>query len=507
MPTESSQHGHARNDEKLAELRALLVGPEQAQIDSLRQRLDDPSQRAQELAASLPDAIRLRAGRDNKLRAALQPVLEEAMQTSIRKDKSVIADALYPVIGMAVRKAIARALQGMMESLNQALEQRFSLRSLRWRLEAYRTGKSYGEILLLHSLSYRVEQVFLIHRTTGLLLQHAVAENAVVKDADLVSGMLTAIQDFVSDSFDSAESEQLERMQVGEHSVWVQYGPQAILAGVVRGTAPAELQGVFHEALETVHGRQGNELAAFKGDATPFASSLPLLKACLLGRSPATPSKRFKLGWAAAAVVLAAIGVWAVLSFRDHRRWADYIERLNSEPGIVVTDSRKEIGHYIVAGLRDPLSRDPGFLLQEVGIPPDRVTFRWKPYLSLDSQFAQVRKLESQKNLVEGRRLHFATGSAQLTLAQMDSLAAMAGELRSLLASASQAGRQVRIEVHGRTDQPGPEGLNAKLAQERAERVKSALVEQGLPARLLAAVGDTGTGDRNVSFHVILGQE
>ena len=63
----------------------------------------------------------------------------------------------------------------MLESLNTTLEHSLSWRSLRWRLDARRTGKSFAEIVLLNTLVYRVEQVFLIHRPSGLLLQHLTA--------------------------------------------------------------------------------------------------------------------------------------------------------------------------------------------------------------------------------------------------------------------------------------------------------------------------------------------
>ena len=68
-------------------------------------------------------------------------------------------------------------------------------------MTAWRTGKSFAEVVLLNTLVYRVEQVFLIHAQTGLLLQHVVADAVTAQDADMVSGMLTAIRDFARDSF------------------------------------------------------------------------------------------------------------------------------------------------------------------------------------------------------------------------------------------------------------------------------------------------------------------
>src|SRR3984885_16166906 len=205
-----------RSDEQpLAEWRAILLGRDRAAWEAMRQRLDNPSQRAEDVAGVLAEAVRLRSRShapgqsDVKLRRALQPLLEEALQLSVQSNPRMLADALFPIFGKAIRKAITSDLDGMLQSLSQTLEQRFSWRSLRWRWEALRTGKRYAEIVVLRSLLYRVEQVFLIHRNSGLLLQHVVTLGATgkdTKDPEMVSGMLTAIQDFVRDSVSGVDS-------------------------------------------------------------------------------------------------------------------------------------------------------------------------------------------------------------------------------------------------------------------------------------------------------------
>ena len=153
----------------------------------------------------------------------------------------------------AIRKAIAASLSSMLESLNQTLDHSLSWRSLQWRVTALRTGKSFAEIVLLNTLVYRVEQVLLIDRDTGLLLQHVTSSAVKAQDADMVSGMLTAIRDFARDSFRVSEDEALDQFRVGDLSVWVEQGPHAILATVIRGNAPSELRQRMQEAVEHVH--------------------------------------------------------------------------------------------------------------------------------------------------------------------------------------------------------------------------------------------------------------
>ena len=51
----------------------------------------------------------------------------------------------------------------------------------------------------------------------------------------MVSGMLTAIQDFVQYSFDPQSEQALNTIHVGDLTVIIEQGPLAVLAGVVRG--------------------------------------------------------------------------------------------------------------------------------------------------------------------------------------------------------------------------------------------------------------------------------
>ena len=97
----------------------------------------------------------------------------------------------------------------------------------------------------------------------------------------MVSGMLTAIRDFVQDSFKVAEDEGLQTLKVGELTVWIEQGPHALLAVVVRGTAPPALRATLQQALESVHAQYSDLLESFDGDTARFEGARPLLEACL----------------------------------------------------------------------------------------------------------------------------------------------------------------------------------------------------------------------------------
>jgi len=195
-------------DEKaLQELRSLLFSEEQQEIVALRERIENAEQRTRDVSGVVAEAIQMRRadGGTRELSEALTPTVEEAVRVSVRKDSHVLVEALFPVMGPAIRRAVAEAIRSMVESFNQVLDSTFSARGLQWRMQAIRTGRPYAEVALLHSLIYRVEQVFLIHPKTGLVLQHLVAPAVAIQDPDLVSGMLSAIREFVHDSFNTKQ--------------------------------------------------------------------------------------------------------------------------------------------------------------------------------------------------------------------------------------------------------------------------------------------------------------
>ena len=206
---------------------------------------------------------------------------------SVRRNPQVLVDALFPVMGPAIRKAIASALASMVESFSETLEHSFSVQGVKWRMEAWRTGKPLAEVILLRTLVYRVEQVFLIHRESGLLLQHVSATAAGVQDADMVSGMLTAIRDFVHDSFGGKEGDSLDTFQVGERSVWIEQGPHATLAAVIRGSAPRELRTVFTEAIERIHLEQADALQKLRGRRHALRAEPAASRSVSQGAAPA----------------------------------------------------------------------------------------------------------------------------------------------------------------------------------------------------------------------------
>jgi len=153
--------------EDLSELRSLLLAPEQTQLDRLQERLDDPVRRTREVSRLLPGALALQQD-DPGLTAALTPHVEQALFTSLRRSPQAIVDAIAPIMGPAIRQAITHALQALTQSLNQTVEHSFSLKGLRWRIEAWSTGRPFVRNAYGHRQDLLGRSTFSHGESTGL---------------------------------------------------------------------------------------------------------------------------------------------------------------------------------------------------------------------------------------------------------------------------------------------------------------------------------------------------
>jgi outer membrane protein OmpA-like peptidoglycan-associated protein len=542
--------GESAAGDSLEELRHLIIAPEQEDLARLRERVENPELRAQDLSTVLPEAIRLRReqGGEEALGEALAPSVESALRESVRKDPGTLADALFPVMGPAIRRSILQTLRSLFDSFNQTMEQSLSLRGLQWRFEALRTGRPFSEVALMHSLLFRVEQVFLIHRKTGLPLAHVVAPAVAMEDPSLVSGMLSAIQNFVRDSFHSPQGEGVEKLNVGELEVWVEDGPYAILAAVIRGMAPPDFRSTMVETLELLHGKFSAQMEQFEGETAPFASAANDLSACLDSRykekSKVRP-KPYVLVFASALAMLAA--GWLSVRWWQDRQWGRFVDSLRAQPGLVVTSFERQNGRFVIRGLRDPLSSDPEILLQFASLDPRKAEFHWAAYYALDDAIVQQRaisllrppttaRISAQSGVlrIEGQApsawiaglgaeapllagvreldlsrlvdetqaefnhlrdafehavVKFPIGSAEITDSELQSLHELGPKIISLLQACETLHRDLALTVVGHSDSTGPEATNIPLSQLRADRVRLLLLREGLPRDASVAKG------------------
>lgn len=323
-------------------LKRLLFGDEREAIDAAGERLARIERTQRDLPVRLPEAIeRAQSGEGGSTRMAraLARPVTQALGSAVRDNRQVIVDVLFPVIGPAIRKAIAEALRNLVADLNGAIESSFTLRGLKWRVEAWRSGVPYAQIVLKHTLSYRVDHVFLIARGSGLVLARESSPDLPDLDADAIAGMLTAIGEFVHDSLGNEnDASTLDAARVGEHVLWVVQGPRANLACFIRGVPPARLHAVLEQRLEDIHADLGDPADPAVIDAGLLASLRP--DALSRDAGDAAPARRAVPRWPLWLLLVAALALAGWFALREYR-WSTALDalraRLQAHPGFVLT--------------------------------------------------------------------------------------------------------------------------------------------------------------------------
>lgn len=504
-------------------LRRLLLQPEQAALGELQ----DSKTWIRQVAEALPPALARRARSDDELQKVLTPILEESLMLLVRRNPKMLVEVLFPVMLPAIRRAVASMFASLVEGFNQTLDQAFSPRGLRWRFEALTTGKTFAEVVLSHTLLYRVEQVLLIHRKTSLLLSHVVAGGVTVQDGAMVSGMLTAIGDFARDSFDPGAD--LNTVNMGERVLVVEQNPKAVLAVVVLGSPPAELKERLQDVLSEIHTRFSQEIEDYQGDDRGLEGIRPPLESLLESRYKEAGTKRPPYAlMGVAALLLAGLAWWGWNTYQTNRDWMIYLDRLRDAPGIVLTEAPRK---FEIEGLRDPLAAEPSSLLEGLHLRPERIHSRWQPYQSLEPEIILKRirtrlsapttvqfslkdgvlsasgsapeawaerlyelapafgierldllnlnqmgqRWEELKQGIGATRIGFEGGSTRILSRDEGQIITLAAQLSELKRLGRLLGRKTEIRLVGYADGQGTQQVRTKLAQSRAEAVAGRL--------------------------------
>ncbi len=539
----------------LDQLKELLFGAEKEALDSIAERVERPEVRATDVADILPEAIHQRHRRDKELVESLTEPVGECLQQAFRDDPQTYGDALYPVMGPAIRKSIMHALRTFAQQINEAVEHSVSPKGLNWRWQASRAGIPFGEFVLQKTLQYRVEQAYLISRENGLLMGHVHHEASKIKDSDAVSAMFTAIQDFVKESFSPDRTGRLESADMGEFTLWAVHGPHALLVCVIRGVPPKSLRGDLSAILERIHFRYGEAIREYKGDTSSVPDVEIELERCL--RFEAREEKDTGSRGIPIVAIIVLLLLLAGAVFLGVRSWFHSQQlqalgkALDDAPGIHVTGLERDGGKFEVRGLRDPLAKQVDTIGADLDIDPARIEASMQPFQSLEPDIVVMRaeRLLGQPGTVQydvadrtlrlsgdapavwrenlearfaglagvdkldtsgltsidleqlinrisqlgDKRFYFGEGTT-LVDGDEEGLRAYAQRVGELADTARSMNREIIVTVTGSTDNTGGERLNAALADDRADVAAVALAAVGLASERLTQTPEVPQG-------------
>jgi OOP family OmpA-OmpF porin len=413
----------------LEKLRELLLGREKQQLKHLDERLSNQESRTADVAEVLPDAF-VRASKDPVLEANLETQVVRTIRSFVKNDTSTFAEYLFPVMGPAIRRAVADSLKALVERINATMEHNLTAKGLRWRIEAARTGVPFAQVVLRHTLLYSVHEAFLIKRDSGLVLSHVHREENLRLDEDAVGSMLSAIQSFIQDSLGMSADEPLRSAELGDRTLWIINGPEALLACIISGTPPRTLRDELMAVVEKIHAVYGSRFSESNQQLSRDAGLLGLMQQSLrdeLHADSERPKSRAPLYWAIGLGLLAIVLIFgAISSYRERKFESRVVEIFQHQPGYVLTSSEAGEEQFNLTGLRDPVSASPADVMTDNGLPVDRVSFQFKPFWSLEPDMVAARLRESlalgdEVNLqLEGQRLAVSGDLSAAQFAQLE---------------------------------------------------------------------------------------
>ena len=379
-------------DNSLEKVRELLIGRDDKFV---REKLDHDAKGF--VSNVVSEALLERESKDGSVNKVLVPLVEKSLNRSIEANSEKIVGTLYPLVGALVRKAVSAFLVEFVERTNALIENSFSPKSISWRFKAWQSGIKYSEYVAAQIYQYQVQQLLVIHRETGTLLHSISADPEKEKDADLISSMLVAINDFVADAFGVSSNEpenELGEIKTEDFTLLIKIGPQALLVAAVTGSIPPEVRGKLQQALEDFHRFYQQPLINYEGDNAAFDGCETILADCLVSEKKEGEGKKSKrlVGAALLLVVFIALCTLSFLRLSLSILKSD-LHELSPPPGVVVTDAFISNGKVHAKILRDPAADNIEKWFSDNDIDHSRIIVSEEPFVSLKPSIVE-RKLE-----------------------------------------------------------------------------------------------------------------
>ena len=245
-----------------------------ADLAARLQRLDEAHrQAAAEMAVRLEPTIR-RAGTAEAIRASIAEVLDDAIvdaretkheamtraiaplvvrtiKTELRNSQDEMVEALYPITGRLVKSYVASAMKDMMNQINRRLEMNPTM--LRFR--SLMSGYSMAELALADSQRLEIDELYLIRRGSGALIQRWPASPARSNSDIQLSSVIAAINDFSGHAFQD-DGGNLRSFNLDDFTVFLRASPVYLLAAKCRGTAVRGVEGAIDAEFVDIVTRQ-----------------------------------------------------------------------------------------------------------------------------------------------------------------------------------------------------------------------------------------------------------
>jgi hypothetical protein len=231
--------------ELLHQLKHILLKDDRQSIERLQETMDDPVLLSEKVGPIIEQ--RLAFFKENFPRE-YQVTINRIIESKLKASQEEILNVIYPVMGKMIKKYVNHQIQMVKDSIDESIKNTFSRKGFLWRLRTSLFGMKASDQVIHDLKDYKMEEIYVIQRNSGLLYGSASTENTI--DQDVIAGMLTAIKSFVEDAF-KREREDLEMIQYGTYKILLQNFFSYYIAIAISGTfSSSEQEELSNELLD-----------------------------------------------------------------------------------------------------------------------------------------------------------------------------------------------------------------------------------------------------------------
>ncbi|MCJ8280124.1 MAG: OmpA family protein, partial [Rivularia sp. ALOHA_DT_140] len=235
----------------------------------------DKSSMGNALAAAVPLAISEQISiNSEEVAESIAPAMGEAIQKQIEIEQDKIVDALYPVIGNTIAKYMGETIQ----AINEQIENTLSVEGIKRKIRAKLQGVSEAELIVKESISFIPQAIFLIHKTSGLVISDIQPSDSEKLESDMIAGMLTAIRSFANDCMiQSGNISELDEIDYGNFKIILEVAGYCYLAIIVKGETPKKYIFQMRQVLSKIIQTYGKSIEQFEGDLETIPTEINTL--------------------------------------------------------------------------------------------------------------------------------------------------------------------------------------------------------------------------------------
>ena len=139
-----------------------------------------------------------------------------------------------------------------------------------------------GFFMIWRSSPTIIDEIFLM-TPTGLLLKHYTRRLRPDQDENIMAGMLTAVQNFIKESFDE-HGGKLKEIRFENYDILISHSKNVVIAAIISTAKPEKLRTQLKLVTEELEQRFGDKLTTWSGDRNEIGGVDSVMKQLISGK-------------------------------------------------------------------------------------------------------------------------------------------------------------------------------------------------------------------------------